>query len=592
MHGLSEIKIENYKSCLEIDLVLSDFTPLVGYNNGGKSNILESIKWLLKSSVLSNGDFFDPTIPVVVSGKIVGVTEVILGNLVQTHRNRIKPYLRDGCLRIRRKQPAPGGSAKNISLEIRNPEIADEQDENAWDTNPTGIDSAIKAIFPEPIEIGAMENATEDVGKSKAGTTIGKLIAEIMEPIEQEHGGVLNEALERIKHRLEAEGAERAQELIDFDEHANAKLNDLFPGLQVRIHVPAPEIRELFKSGTIKIIEDGVDVCRDVQALGHGAQRSIQMALVRYLADIKSENNQNPTRTLLLIDEPELYLHPQATEHVRLALKALSGEGYQVIFTTHSPLMIGTTDIGTTLIVRKNDNNESYSKKRLSDAINKVIADAPSQTQTLFELSNSSQILFSNKVVVAEGRTEQRLLPQIYHLIHNTTLSADKTALVCPGGTGNTSKCLNILGVMEIPAKAVVDLDYAFRGAVSSNLLENDDEDIVTCKTIFATMAQNHDFHLAEDGFPRKGGEISPAVAFVMLAAEPAALVHIENLHTKLLTHNIWLWKKGAIEEHLGIERKNERSWAAYNVQLHENGCEATLNDFEGTRALIDWMKN
>ena len=591
MHGISEIKIQNYKSCHEVDLVLSDFTPLVGYNNGGKSNILESIKWLLKSSVLKDGDFYEPTLPVLISGKIIGVTEEILDNLIPKHKNRIEPYLLDSCLRIRRKQSNPGGTAKNISLEIRNPAIEDEQADNAWDTNPTGIDSAIKAIFPEPIEIGAMENATEDVGKSKAGTTIGKLISEIMAPIEQQHGAAINEALEGIRSRLEAEGANRAQELNDFDQQANEKLQDLFPGLQVRLHVPAPEIKELFKSGTIKIIEEGVDICRDVQALGHGAQRSIQMALVRYLADIKSKSNQNPIRTLLLIDEPELYLHPQATEHVRLALKSLSSEGYQVIFTTHSPLMINANDIGTTLIVRKNENNQSYSKKRLADAINEVVADAPSQTQTLFELSNSSQILFSNKVVVAEGRTEQRLLPEIYHLIHDTTLSADKTALVSPGGTGNTSKCMKILAAMEIPAKAVVDLDYAFRGAVSSNLLPNDDEDIVVCRGLFADMAQNHDFHLAEDGFPRKGGEINSPAAFVLLANQPGAKDHIENLHQKLKKHNIWLWKNGAIEEYLGIEGKKEKVWAAYKVRLHQDGCEATLNDFEGTKALIDWIK-
>ena len=315
------------------------------------------------------------------------------------------------------------------------------------------------------------------------------------------------------------------------------------------------------------------------------------MALVRYLADIKSGNTQNPTRTLLLIDEPELYLHPQAIEHVRLALKALSRGRYQAIFTTHSPLMISPIDIGTTIIVRKNEINQSYSKKRLADAINEVIADAPSQTQTLFELSNSSQILFSNKVVVAEGKTEQRLLPEIYHLMHNTTLSADKTALVSPGGAGNTSKCLNILAAMEIPAKAIVDLDYAFKGAVSSNLLQVDDEDIVACRNIFANLAQHHNFHLAEDGFPRKGGEITPSAAFVLLSAQPQAQAHIESLHDKLLNHNIWLWKKGAIEEYLGIEGKNERAWAAYKVLLHQNGCEETLTDFEGTQALINWIK-
>lgn len=144
---------------------------------------------------------------------------------------------------------------------------------------------------------------------------------------------------------------------------------------------------------------------------------------------------------------------------------------------------------------------------------------------------------------------------------------------------------------MEIPAKAVVDLDYAFRGAVSSNLLQGDDEDIVVCRNLFSDMAQNHDFHLADDGFPKKGGEINSAGAFVLLANQPGAEEHIENLHQKLKMHHIWLWKKGAIEEYLGIEGKKEKAWAAYKVRLHQDGCEATLNDFEGTKALIEWMK-
>jgi predicted ATP-dependent endonuclease of OLD family len=41
------------------------------------------------------------------------------------------------------------------------------------------------------------------------------------------------------------------------------------------------------------------------------------MALVQYLAEIKRQNNQQISTTLLLIDEPELYLHPFAIEQVR-----------------------------------------------------------------------------------------------------------------------------------------------------------------------------------------------------------------------------------------------------------------------------------
>ena len=54
-----------------------------------------------------------------------------------------------------------------------------------------------------------------------------------------------------------------------------------------------------------------------LSTLGHGAQRSIQMTLIRHLADLKLNNQEQATTTLLLIDEPELYLHPQAIEILR-----------------------------------------------------------------------------------------------------------------------------------------------------------------------------------------------------------------------------------------------------------------------------------
>jgi predicted ATP-dependent endonuclease of OLD family len=75
MHTLSEITLNNFRSCDEATFPLSDFTPLVGYNNGGKSNILDSIRWLLKSFVLAEKDFNDLEKPVVISGVISGITE-------------------------------------------------------------------------------------------------------------------------------------------------------------------------------------------------------------------------------------------------------------------------------------------------------------------------------------------------------------------------------------------------------------------------------------------------------------------------------------------------------------------------------------
>ncbi|MFA6192037.1 MAG: AAA family ATPase [Sulfurimonas sp.] len=57
MHFISSITIKNFKSIREETFPLTLYTPLVGYNNAGKSNILEAIQWLLNKSSLSEKYF-------------------------------------------------------------------------------------------------------------------------------------------------------------------------------------------------------------------------------------------------------------------------------------------------------------------------------------------------------------------------------------------------------------------------------------------------------------------------------------------------------------------------------------------------------
>jgi predicted ATP-dependent endonuclease of OLD family len=591
MHCLSEITVKNFRSLTNAPFSLSEFTPLVGYNNGGKSNLLASIRWLLRPYSLSTTDFNNALSPVIVTGTVAGITPELLENLAETHRNRIRPFCTNGTLGIRRTQASPGVPVSNIVLEIRNPTVTNEDSEDAWARNPTGIDAAIKALFPEPIEIGAMEDATEDIGKSKSSSTIGKLIAEIMEPIEQQHGTEIRQTLDRIKQRLEAEGIDRAPELNQFDEGANDKLKDIFPGIKIRLHVPTPEIKTLFKDGTIKVFEEGETNGREINQVGHGAQRSIQMALVRYLAEMKTGGNaQRAARTLLLIDEPELYLHPQAIEQVRLALKALTGQGYQVIFATHSPQMIDKADIGNTLIICKTTDKGTHARKRLTDAVTETIQDAPSQVRILFELSNSSKILFSDHVLIVEGPTEEKLLPDIFHRVKGYTLSARKIALVRLDGSGSIAKGLRILDAIGVPTKALVDLDYAFRDAKRSGFLTEDDTDVAKCCTYCSQICEECGFTLAEDGFPKANERMTASDAFALLATHEDIKENIVRIHNKLRDKNVWLWKKGAFEDHLGIDKRGESAWAECAQNIQQNGCEQAITDYLGIVELLNWI--
>ena len=588
-HNLSQIKIENYKSLVDETFELSDYTPLIGYNNAGKSNILTAIKWLLRSGSLSADAFNKTTLPITMEGVVQGIDANLLLLLTANHRNSITPYIVNDELRIRRVQNQPGDPTKNIKLLVFDPSSATPN--TPWVANPNGIDNALTVLFPEPIQIGAMENAEEDVSKSKANTTIGKLLSEIINPIETLYGANIRTTLDGLRDLLDADGINRAPELTQFDADVNLKIDTFFPDVNIKLHIPTPELKEVFSKGTIKVYETQSANGRDISSLGHGAQRSIQMALIRHLAELKRASQTHQTTTLLLIDEPELYLHPQAIEVIRDALKILSEQGYQVIFSTLSAMMVTHEDVANAILIRKNAIKGTYRRQTLKSAIPAVTLDAPSQLHLMFSLSNSSNILFSERIVLTEGKTELRVLPKIFEKVTGKSLGIHKYALVRQGGVANTRKSMLVLKTMDLPTKAIVDLDYAFRNAVADGHLQVNDVDILACHQLFAQIAQPNGIALEADGYPtNKHSSMSASKAFAFLALLPQVQQNIDNIHRKLLGHDIWIWRKGAIEDHLGLTGKTEQVWANFVNQLKTNNLSIVATDHIEITNCINWL--
>lgn len=583
-HFISELTIKNYKSCIDTHLKVSPFTALVGYNNAGKSNALSALQWLVSKSKLGLNDFNDEELPVEVSGKIVGITEDILNQLSNPQKASIEPYIQDDILRIRRVQATPTSAPVSLNLTVWNDE------EGEWLPNPNGIDNAIKALLPDPIRIGAMENAADDASKAKTTSTIGKLLATFLEPVKRAHEDELSNHLNEVSRLIAADGTKRFAELNTIDEKINKKIDNLFPGMSLKLHFNTPTFEDLFKSGTIKVYENEY-AGRDFSSYGHGAQRAIQMALIQYLAEVKRADGNSLTTTLLLIDEPELYLHPFAIEQVREALLILSNNGYQVIISTHSAQMITARNAENTLLIRKDDQKGTYARERLADAIQSVVPDSIHQMEHLFSLSHSTQVLFSEKVVLTEGKTELRLLPFIYQNKCKVTMGQEMLSLIPLGGVGSTNKTLQILNAMDIPTKAIVDLDYVFNGAINHGYITEDNENIATVKACFAKLENEGKITLNPETELPKNGVVKASKAFELVAQVNDAKPAIEQLHDELKIFNIWVWKNGAIEAHIGIADKNEQSWANFKADIEKNGLEQDHIDYQSIKDLISWLR-
>lgn len=582
-HIITYVNIKNYKSCIDTELQLSSFTPLVGYNNAGKSNCLSAIQWLLKKSSLLPKDFFDQNNPVEVIAVVEGITEDVLARMPDRQRASIEKFVYGEKIKIRRLQEEPNAKAADIKISVW------DENANDWSLNPNGIDNALKALLPEPIRIGAMENAAEDAAKAKNTTTIGKLLAEFLEPVRVAHEQELNNHLDEVSRRISSDGDLRFGELATIDGSVNGKIHDLFPGMSVKLHFHTPSFDDLIKSGTIKVFE-GLNDGRDFSSYGHGAQRAVQMALVQHLAEIKQGTGAEASTTLLLIDEPELYLHPFAIEQVRQALIALSNNGYQVLLSTHSAQMVTPEHAEKALLIRKGPQRGTYTRTRMADAIHRVVPNAIHQIEQLFSLSHSTQVLFAENVILTEGKTELRLLPFLFEEVSSLTMGQEKHALVAQSGVNDTKKSLEILAAMDLPSKAIADLDYGLGGAVRDGFLNAQDPDVLALKNILRNLERQGDITLNGDGLP-KNGVVTAARAFELLSADAAAVPHIESIHNKMKRQGVWLWKKGAIEAHIATASKDERAWARFKRDVKSNGLQATCPEYQSVEELIAWIR-
>ncbi|MEI2453121.1 ATP-dependent endonuclease [Lysobacter firmicutimachus] len=592
MHRVSHIHITNFRACRHVSLLLGDLTPLVGQNNTGKSTVLSAIGLVLSPSALTNGDFSDPSLPVTVAACIEGIDATLLATIPDPkHRSAMSPYIVDEKLWIRISAAAAG---KKPTQQVWEPSSytgigIPEQ----WRAYPTGLPEAVSALLPEPLHIVAMEDLTEDLGKAKSGTTIKGLLDEVMAPVLATHES-LSSALATIREILSTNGTERSPHLRTFDKKATEALADFFPGLSLDVDLPIVDLKEFFRAGDLYVTDQLTGERRRFDQMGTGTQRAIQMALVRYLAEARKPENSISYRRLLLIDEPELFLHPQGVRHLREALRNLAGAGFQVVFSTHSPLMLSKEIAPDTVIVSRKSTGTTV-RRPLREAVTSALSDSESQSRALFQLGNVAEIYFCEKIILCEGKTELRLLPLAYERIYGHAPELDRICFVSLGSGSDITKGLPVLHVMGISAFAVADLDFAFveaRKGGASAWLSKDADDLKQVKAILARLSASSGLPLGENGLPIKGGGHTAAETWAAFAQDSEGKTYAESAHDALIAKGVWLWSTGCIEHVIGASDKGE------DAIFYQENCLSVLGPSEieasmpALKALFEWIRS
>lgn len=169
---------------------------------------------------------------------------------------------------------------------------------------------------------------------------------------------------------------------------------------------------------------------------------------------------------VLVIDEPELHLHPNWQKKLLNLYNLLSSHrNLQIIMVTHSPVFIDSKNFkGILRIFKENGDSKLIPEDKQEDWYKTLVKDK--QLVDILSLSNNSKLYFADKVVLVEGITDE----VVFKFILETLNSNNETVEIV--NVGSKSKFINyipFLDYFKIKTFIIGDLDNIWDGSLLAN---------------------------------------------------------------------------------------------------------------------------
>lgn len=344
---VKNVEIENVKSFRKPEkFTLKDGVNfLVGDNNSGKSTLLEAILFLFEGPSATRwtpDEFYakDAQGPTRVVADISGGVEY----LVQKEKfKKLADFVFDDAgekvLRLERssqeREVQQNGKTKKVNVKS----ICFWHPVNQQFENVTGIDALVKGMFDfEAVWANSQPGDTIDFGSTK---TLGRLLdisfkkfvgTDLWNRLSTAHEAAFSSAEEGSFVTETAQLAEGIKELVE----------EQYGSADIRFDFGLPDASIFMKQGQLQV-NDGAGET-PVGGKGTGMQRAIALAIIQMYARSSGTLKDVDSKPLILmLDEPETWLHPSAQLKLGEALAKI-GETEQLFVITHSPYLIRKFD--------------------------------------------------------------------------------------------------------------------------------------------------------------------------------------------------------------------------------------------------------
>ncbi len=468
---ITSIRIHNFRSIRECDLLCRDMVVLLGQNNHGKSNIIGALDFALNSSKPNRDDLF----ALAESGDKEIWVEVSFNRLTDQEKTTWKKYVQaDGTFCFRRTAsfededkidvkyngyvsepneewlkadnvsnymnrstvsetplesyiPKSGRITKAIIVDAQEEYIiehmADLDFSVALEEGPLlGQRNVAKGVLPEFFLVPAVRDLSDE-SKVRNTAIFGKLLTYAVRemasrnPLYRDIEGQLNKLVNILNAGPEAN--DRPQQLTNLESSIQQELTG-WNDVRVSVEVKPPDISKIFELGTEIHLDDGLKTL--AKHKGHGLQRAVIFGLIKAWAKVmrgsdEADGSITPRgaskSAIFAIEEPELFLHPHAQRTFNKALRELSeGLNSQVIISSHSTHFVDLDDYRGIALIRK----ESVGEGTIAVQCTKDLFEGEGERKRRFNMAkwvnpDRGEMLFARRIVFVEGETEKLVFP-------------------------------------------------------------------------------------------------------------------------------------------------------------------------------------
>jgi putative ATP-dependent endonuclease of the OLD family len=405
---LHKLIIKNFRAIgtTPVEIELDDIVVLVGPNNAGKSSILRAYEVVMRQGS-KEGQLLTEDFP---HGQVepLALPEVELQTVVYDNAPGERwlgttTVAGEWLIRELWTWASPNQQPQRRGFDVKAGEWSDQV--------PWGAPNVANARRPYPHRVEAFASPDD-----QARVIVDLLMTVLRDKWKAHKSGGEGQAksdyellLEQISAFQLAVVASAQEETTKIENSISELLEKVFPAHRIKLDAkPEADLEKAFtpfKAAADLLMGPENGYLSRVSQQGSGARRTLLWTALRYLKEAEATSRPH----VLLLDEPEICLHPSAVREAREVLYDLpSTKNWQVMITTHSPVFIDLSKDNTTVIrVQKDAGNAVSSVTLYRPLKEKLDSDDRANLKALNACDPYvNEFFFGGSIVVVEGDTE------------------------------------------------------------------------------------------------------------------------------------------------------------------------------------------